>query len=213
MNTIPVGAPAPAFELRDQAGAPHRLTDYRGRAVVLYFYPEDDTRLCTDQACQFRDAHAELASLGVAVLGVSPDDQASHAAFAAKHKLPFTLLVDAKDASGNPGVSLAYGAWGDKNMYGKIVRGMIRTTYLIGPTGLVAARWDRVKTPGHAQKVLEAARSLTADTQAVKPQARSKPTPKPTPQPASNRASGAARRPKASPKARAKPAAKSRVKR
>jgi thioredoxin-dependent peroxiredoxin len=160
MPTINVGAPAPAFTLRDAHGERHSLSDFKGRSVVLYFYPEDDTPLCTAQACQFRDHHPDFTKIGCAVIGISPDDQHSHADFTTKHKLPFTLLVDEKNAAGEPKVSTLYGAWGDKNMYGNIVRAMLRTTYLIGPDGKVARRWDRVKTPGHAAQVLQIVKAL-----------------------------------------------------
>lgn len=161
-SLIPVGSPAPAFTLTDAKGKKHALSDFRGRPLVIYFYPEDDTPLCTKQACQFRDAHPDFSKLGCEVIGISPDDSAAHAAFASKYKLPFLLLVDDKLAGGEPKISTLYGAWGEKNMYGNIVRGMLRTTYLIGPDGKVARRWDRVKTPGHAAKVLAAVKELRA---------------------------------------------------
>lgn len=160
MPTIDVGSPAPAFTLRDSHGKKHALADFKGRPVVIYFYPEDDTPLCTTQACQFRDAHPDFSNLNCQVIGISPDDAAAHAAFAVKFKLPFLLLVDDKLPSGEPKISTLYGAWGDKNMYGNIVRSTLRTTYLIGPDGKVAHRWDRVKTPGHAAKVLAAVKQL-----------------------------------------------------
>ena len=157
--------PRPArteFSLRDDHGERHSLSDFRGRGVVIYFYPEDDTPLCTAQACQFRDHQGEFSKVGCSIIGISPDDQTSHAAFIAKHHLPFPLLADETDRDGNPRVSTLYGAWGDKNMYGKIVRAMLRTTYLIGPDGRIARRWDRVKTPGHAAQVLAAAKAQHA---------------------------------------------------
>lgn len=162
MPPIPAGSRAPDFTLPDAQGRPHKLSNYRGRAVVIYFYPEDDTTLCTAQACQFRDSHGDFARLNCAVLGISPDDEASHAAFARKFTLPFTLLADGRDKAGNPRVSTRYGAWGDKNMYGHTIRGMLRTTYLIDADGKVAHRWDRVKTPGHAAKVRAAVEALLA---------------------------------------------------
>ena len=160
MTSIDVGSPAPAFTLRDSSGKKHALKDFKGQPVVLYFYPEDDTPLCTTQACQFRDSHPDFSKLNCQVIGISPNDAAAHAAFASKFKLPFLLLVDEKLPNGEPKISTAYGAWGEKNMYGNIVRAMLRTTYLIGRDGKVAHRWDRVKTPGHAAKVLEAVKSL-----------------------------------------------------
>jgi peroxiredoxin Q/BCP len=160
MPLINPGQPAPNFNLRDAHGERHSLSDFRGRSLVIYFYPEDDTPLCTAQACQFRDHHGEFGKVGCSVIGISPDDGASHGAFIARHQLPFPLLVDETGKDGNPRISMMYGAWGDKNMYGNIVRAMLRTTYLIGPDGKVARRWDRVKTPGHAAKVLAAAKAL-----------------------------------------------------
>lgn len=160
MPVIEIGDRAPAFTLRDQHNDNRSLAEFRGRPVVIYFYPEDDTPLCTKQACDLRDAHAEIVSLGAAVLGISPDTVDSHAAFAAKFRLPFTLLADVPDSDGTPRVCARYGAWGEKSMYGRTVVGMLRTTYLIDPRGRVARRWDRVKTPGHAQRVLQAVREL-----------------------------------------------------
>lgn len=158
MPLIDPGQLAPDFTLRDAADRPVRLSDFAGRLVVLYFYPQDDTPLCTSQACQFRDHASGFAAAGAAVIGVSPDDPASHAAFARKHGLGFTLLADEPISRANPEprVCTLYGVWGDKNMYGNIVRGMLRTTYLIGPDRRVIRRWDRVKTPGHAAAVLNA---------------------------------------------------------
>ena len=155
MPTIPVGSPAPDFTLRDSRGKRHALSDFRGRCVVLYFYPEDDTPLCTTQACQFRDHHPDFSKIKSVVLGISPDDQASHADFAAKHALPFTLLADDPDGDGNPKVSTRYGAWGDKNMYGKIVRAMLRTTYLISPDGNIAYKNTKVVPTDDAKKITD----------------------------------------------------------
>lgn len=156
---IEPGEKAPAFALKDQHGKVRRLSEYRGSRVVIYFYPEDDTPLCTTQACQFRDVTPELKKLGAVVLGISPQDVESKKAFAEKFELPFAVLADDKMTEKGPAVSVAYGAWGEKNMYGKIVRSMLRTTYLIGPDGKVIRRWDRVKTPQHGDKVLEAVKA------------------------------------------------------
>ncbi len=160
MPLVEIGARAPAFTLRDQNNDQRSLAEFRGRPVVIYFYPEDDTPLCTAQACDLRDAHAGIAALGAAVLGISPDTVESHAAFAKKFGLPFALLADVPDARGTPRVSAKYGAWGEKSMYGRTVVGMLRTTYLIDAQGRVARRWDRVRTPGHAHRVLEAVKAL-----------------------------------------------------
>lgn len=160
MPLIEVGSQAPSFSLRDQSGKSHSLSDYRGRTVILYFYPEDDTPLCTAQACQFRDHHPDFTKIKATILGISPQGASSHQSFASKHALPFTLLSDEPRDGGAPPVCTLYGVWGDKSMYGKTVTGMMRTTYLIDPQGKIARRWDRVKTPGHAVRVLEAVRAL-----------------------------------------------------
>lgn len=160
MPLIEVGQPAPEFSLRDQFGKSRSLSDYRGRTVVIFFYPEDDTPVCTVEACQFRDHHEDFTKIKAVVLGISPQSVDSHKAFADKHALAYTLLVDEPGPGGVPPTCAAYGTWGEKNMYGKLVVGMLRTTYLIAPDGTVARRWDRVKTPGHAQAVLLAAKAL-----------------------------------------------------
>jgi len=160
MPLIDVGLPAPAFSLCDQHGKKHTLKQYRGRPVVIYFYPEDDTPVCTNQACGLRDLQADFSKMGVVVIGISPDTVESHDAFARKFKLKFTLLADVPDAGGTPRVCEAYGAWGEKSMYGNTFIGLLRTTYLIDAKGNVAKRWDRVKTPGHAERVLKAVTEL-----------------------------------------------------
>ena len=145
---LDVGTAAPEFELEDQNGDVHRLADYRGRWVVLYFYPKDDTPGCTKEACGFRDNLDALGELNAAVLGVSADDRASHSRFAEKFGLTFPLLVD-------PGKDVleAYDAYGDKNLYGRIVKGVKRVTYLIDPEGKVARVWPKVKAAEHAEEV------------------------------------------------------------
>ena len=146
------GKKAPAFKLQDAEGKTVSLGDYAGRDVVLYFYPKDDTPGCTKEACGFRDEWAELRKRGVAVVGVSPDSSASHQKFAAKYKLPFTLLSDPDKK-----VMKEYGAWGEKLLYGKKTTGVIRSTVWIGKDGKVKKHWARVpKAEEHPVKVLEA---------------------------------------------------------
>jgi peroxiredoxin Q/BCP len=148
------GTKAPAFTLTDPTGKQVSLKDFAGRDVILYFYPRDDTPGCTKEACGFRDAWDELRELGVAVLGVSADDADSHQRFAAKYRLPFTLLSD-PDRS----VMTAYGAYGEKTMYGRKVVGVIRSTVWIGPDGRVRRHWARVANAAeHPAKVLAALR-------------------------------------------------------
>jgi len=174
---IDVGSIASDFTLKDQSGKPRSLKDYRGRIVVLYFYPEDDTPLCTTQACQFRDNTPDLAEAGAVVLGISPQGVASKRAFADKFELPFPLLADDEPSPDRPRVSTRYGAWGEKNMYGKTIIGMARTTYLIDADGRVAKRWDRVKTPKHGAVVLAAVREFQAGSKGTserKPSSRAK---------------------------------------
>ena len=155
-DLIDVGQTAPDFTLPDQNDQPHALGDYRGKWVALYFYPKDNTPGCTRQACAFRDADADLKRAGVVVLGVSPDDTASHRRFADKYNLPFPLLADEGAA-----ICQAYGVWQQKSMFGRKYIGVARTTYLIDPSGDVAHRWDKVKVDRHAADVLEEYKRLT----------------------------------------------------
>ncbi len=149
---IEEGKAAPAFTLTDAQGGKVALKDFRGSHVVVYFYPKDDTPGCTKEVCGFRDLWGELQQAGAVVLGISPDDGASHRRFADKYQLPFTLLSDPEHK-----VMEKYGAWGEKNMYGKKSMGVIRSTVLIGPDGKVIRHWKRVsKAEAHPAKVLEA---------------------------------------------------------
>ena len=145
------GAPAPDFELASDAGTPVRLSTLRGQPVVLYFYPKDETPGCTTQACGIRDAYDAFREKGAVVLGVSPDDEASHVRFKEKHRLPFTLLADP-----NHEAAESYGVWVEKNAYGQKKMGIERSTFVIDPEGKVAKVMRRVKPETHAQDVLEA---------------------------------------------------------
>ena len=146
------GKKAPAFRLRDADGNLVTLADFAGRDLILYFYPKDDTPGCTKEACGFRDAWKELQKRGVAVVGVSPDSPESHQKFAKKYRLPFPLLSDPDKK-----VMAAYGAWGEKVMYGKKTVGVIRSTVWIGPDGKVRKHWKRVpKADAHPEQVLAA---------------------------------------------------------
>ncbi|MGE5245165.1 MAG: thioredoxin-dependent thiol peroxidase [Betaproteobacteria bacterium] len=155
MALIDPGRKAPAFTLKDQDGGTHKLSDYAGKPVVLYFYPKDDTPGCTKEACDFQGHLLRLKSEKVALLGVSILDEKSKAKFAGKHGLTFPLLADA-----NHEVSDKYGVWQKKSRYGRSYMGIVRTTYLIGPDGKVAKRWDKVSVDGHADAVLEAVKDL-----------------------------------------------------
>jgi thioredoxin-dependent peroxiredoxin len=150
--TIPaVGSQAPEFELRDDQGRVHRLGDQRGKWVVLYFYPKDDTPGCTIEACEFRDANDEILARDAVVWGVSPQGAASKSAFRQKFHLPFDLLADEDHA-----VAEAYGTWEQKTNYGRIFSGTARRTFLIDPEGRIARTWEKVRPAGHAAEVLAA---------------------------------------------------------
>ena len=152
--TLAAGDAAPDFALPDQDGTLHRLADYRGRTVVLYFYPRDDTPGCTKQACSFRDALEEIGEQDAVVLGVSVDSAESHRAFREKHELNFPLLVDEGAA-----VATDYGAWGEKTLYGRTSIGMTRATFIIGTDGLLTKVWKRARAADHGQAVLKALRA------------------------------------------------------
>lgn len=154
---VDVGSEAPDFELEDQDGHRHRLSRYRGRWVVLYFYPKDDTPGCTKEACGFRDTLPDLTRLNAVVMGLSADDRESHARFAQKHALSFPLLVDP-----DKHVLETYGAYGERSMYGRTFMGVKRISYLIDPEGKVARAWPNVKAAEHAQEVAEALAALGA---------------------------------------------------
>lgn len=146
---LQVGIPAPDFALKDESGAEVRLSGFKGKTVVLYFYPKDDTPGCTKEACGFRDAFDAFLAKGAVVIGVSPDASASHGKFKKKYGLPFKLLSDPDHA-----VLEAYGAWGEKSMYGKKYEGVLRSTVVIGPDGKVAKVFPKVKPEGHAEEIL-----------------------------------------------------------
>ncbi|GAC1320821.1 MAG: thioredoxin-dependent thiol peroxidase [Acidimicrobiales bacterium] len=152
MGKLEAGAPAPPFTLPDADGAPVSLSDFRGQRVVVYFYPKDDTPGCTREACQFNDALDDFGALDVPVIGISPDAAASHVRFREKYGLRFRLLSDPDKT-----VMAAYGAWGEKMNYGKVITGVIRSTFLIAADGTIARAWYSVKSDGHAGRVLQEA--------------------------------------------------------
>jgi thioredoxin-dependent peroxiredoxin len=148
---------APAFNLHDQNGKQHSLTDFKGKYLVLYFYPKDDTPGCTKEACDFRDQIGNLREMGAEVLGVSADDTSSHEKFAGKHGLNFPLLADDGAV-----IAKAYGAYGQKNMYGKISEGIMRKTFLIDPNGEIIKAWGKVSVEGHVEQVTAALKAALA---------------------------------------------------
>ena len=155
MALIEEGKKAPAFSLMDQDGKAHKLADYAGRPVVLYFYPKDDTPGCTKETCAFRDNLPKFTSSKAAVLGMSILDEKSKAKFAKKFDVTFPLLADAEHD-----VAEKYGVWQQKSFMGRKFMGIVRTTYLIDAGGKVARRWDTVNVDGHAEDVLAAVKSL-----------------------------------------------------
>jgi peroxiredoxin Q/BCP len=155
MALLDPGKKAPAFTLTDQHGQTHKLSDYAGRPVVVFFYPKDDTPGCTQEACEFEARLLKLKPSKAAVLGISILDEKSKAKFATKHGLTFPLLADADHA-----VAEKFGVWQEKMRYGRKYMGIVRTTFLIGPDGKVARRWDSVKVDGHVDEVTAAVRDL-----------------------------------------------------
>lgn len=155
--TLPLDSVAPAFSLMDQTGAVRTLSDFLGGKVVLYFYPHDNTPGCTTEACNFRDAYADLRKLGATVIGISPDSVESHAAFASSYALPMTLLADPTRET-----IKRYGAWGKKKLYGKEYDGVFRRTVLIDEKGIVRKVYTNVSPDDHAHEVLQYLQSLSA---------------------------------------------------
>ena len=148
---VEAGKPAPDFTLLDHQGKKVTLSKLKGSPVILYFYPRDDTPGCTKEACGFRDAFADYEKAGAKVIGVSPDNVASHAKFTKKYELPFTLLADSENK-----VCEAFGVWKEKSMYGKKYIGVERTTFVIDAKGVVRQVFPKVKVEGHSDAVLEA---------------------------------------------------------
>lgn len=151
--TLEVGQPAPSFTMKIDGGGEISSAALRGKRVILYFYPKDDTPGCTTEACGFRNSLPDFGA-GVEVIGVSPDSVASHERFKAKYGLPFRLASDPEHK-----VAEAYGAWGEKSMYGRKYMGIDRSTFLIDEEGKIAGIWRKVKVPGHVEAVLGASRS------------------------------------------------------
>lgn len=155
MESLEVGQQAPEFEGLTSDGSSVSLASLRGKVVVLYFYPKDDTPGCTKEACAFRDANHELQELGALVLGVSRDTIATHQKFTTKYDLNFPLVADVDET-----ICQAYGVIREKNLYGKTTLGVVRTTFVIDANGNIAHIFNNVKVDGHAQKVLDVVKSL-----------------------------------------------------
>ncbi|MNP48843.1 putative peroxiredoxin bcp [compost metagenome] len=153
--TLNVGELAPDFELPSSTGESVKLSDYRGQRVLLYFYPKDMTSSCTQQACDFRDRHAEFEGLNTVILGISTDPMKQHDKFIAKYGLPFTLLSDEEHV-----VAEQYGVWQLKKMYGKEYMGMVRSTFLIDEEGKLIKDWSKVRVKGHIEEALEKVKAL-----------------------------------------------------
>ncbi|MBI2333190.1 MAG: thioredoxin-dependent thiol peroxidase [Chloroflexi bacterium] len=146
---VPSGISAPAFELLDDTNTPRKLSDYRGKNVILYFYPKDNTSGCTTEACNFRDDYSAYERAGVVILGVSPDSVSSHTKFKTKYQLQFPLLAD----EGHKVCDL-YGVWGPKKFMGKSYEGVLRTTFLIDPNGIIKKVYEGVRPAEHSQELL-----------------------------------------------------------
>jgi peroxiredoxin Q/BCP len=147
---IRIGATAPDFTAPADGGGTVRLKDLRGKKVVLYFYPKDNTPGCTTESCEFRDAHEQFLAKGAVILGVSPDSVKSHDKFKQKFDLPFALISDEDHK-----IAEAYGVWQEKSMYGRKYMGIVRSTFVIDEKGKIAAIYDKVKVDGHAADVLQ----------------------------------------------------------
>ena len=150
MKQLKEGDRAPAFEGRNQDGKTIRLSDLKGKKVVLYFYPKDDTPGCTAEACNLRDNYTELAEKGFEVIGISPDNEKSHIKFRGKYQIPYNLISDTEKK-----ILKEYGAWGKKNLYGRIFDGVLRTTYIINEEGVIEKVFTKVNTKDHARQILE----------------------------------------------------------
>lgn len=155
MVTLQEGDKAPAFKGKDQDGNVVALKDLKGKKVVLYFYPQDDTPTCTVQACNLRDNYLLLKAAGFDILGVSPDEIARHKKFGTKHQLPFTLLADPKHA-----IIDKYGVWGEKQLYGRKYMGLLRTTFVIDEKGVIRKIFLRPKSKQHAEEIIAAWEAL-----------------------------------------------------
>jgi len=155
MAELTVGQKAPDFDLPRDDGGILKLSDFAGKPVVLYFYPQDDTETCTAEAIDFSALRPEFSKLGAVIIGVSPDSPAKHEKFKKKHKLALDLASDEEQKTLN-----AYGVWGEKTLFGRHYMGVVRTTFLIGPDGRIAQVWRKVRVRGHAGEVLKAARAL-----------------------------------------------------
>jgi len=150
MNELKLGDPAPMFSAPDQDGNMVTLEQFRGKKVVLYFYPKDNTPGCTAEACDLRDNYEKFMERGYVILGVSPDSEASHRKFIEKYKLPFRLLSDVDKK-----VLEAYNAWGEKKMYGRSYMGVLRKTFIIDENGIIENRFDKVQTKQHTKQIFE----------------------------------------------------------
>lgn len=150
MATLKEGDKAPDFTAKDQNGKTVSLADFKGKTVILYFYPKDDTPGCTAEACDFRDNYQSLIGKGFEVIGVSTDDEKSHKKFETKYNLPFTLIADESKE-----IVEAYGVWGEKNMYGKVYMGTMRTTFIIDANGIIQKVISKVDTKASSQQVLD----------------------------------------------------------
>lgn len=144
------GAPAPDFSAKDQHGNTHTLSDYKGKKLVIFFYPEDDTPTCTTEACNLRDGYGELTKAGYSVLGVSPQDEKSHKKFAEKYSLPYPLLADPDLTMAN-----AFGVWAEKQMFGHKYMGILRNTFLIDENGVVEKVIAKVQSANHTAQILK----------------------------------------------------------
>jgi len=152
---LKVGDKAPDFKLQDETGKQISLSDFKGKKVVIYFYPKDDTPGCTAEACSFRDVYDDLLEAGAVVIGISKDEASSHKKFKDKYNLPFYLLSDPDHK-----VIEQYGAWREKKMYGKVTMGTVRITYIVDGEGIIRKVYDKVKPEGHGKEILEALKSI-----------------------------------------------------